>query len=144
MADKKKRKQGKQGGEQAKVVSLAKMRSHPLRVRILNEIGDGVMSPNGLANALGEPLGNVSYHVKTLVEGNALVLVKTEPRRGAVEHFYKVVGSSPADDTLALDEIAKLIYGRHPNEISWSTVAELVRATGRKVAEPPEQQAKAA
>ena len=38
---------------------------------------------------VGEPLGNVSYHVKTLLEYDCVELVKTEPRRGAVEHFYR-------------------------------------------------------
>ncbi|HEX4304542.1 MAG TPA: hypothetical protein VHZ54_00760, partial [Solirubrobacterales bacterium] len=38
---------------------------------------------------LDEPLGNVSYHVKTLLEYDCVELVKTEPRRGAVEHFYR-------------------------------------------------------
>jgi len=42
-----------------------------------------------LEESLGEPLGNVSYHVKTLLEFDCVELVKTEPRRGAVEHFYR-------------------------------------------------------
>jgi hypothetical protein len=50
-------------------------------------------SPNLLATAMDEPLGNVSYHVKTLLEYDTLELVKTEPRRGAVEHFYLPTGN---------------------------------------------------
>jgi DNA-binding transcriptional ArsR family regulator len=68
---------------------LAKALAHPLRVRILTELHKGISSPNQLAQKLGEPLGNVSYHVKTLLEYNCVELVKTEPRRGAVEHFYR-------------------------------------------------------
>jgi DNA-binding transcriptional ArsR family regulator len=56
-----------------------------------NEIG----SPNEISQATGEPLGNVSYHVKQLFNPDnreknpsLIELVKTEPRRGAVEHFY--------------------------------------------------------
>jgi DNA-binding transcriptional ArsR family regulator len=68
---------------------LAKALAHPLRVRILTSLHKGISSPNQLSQELGEPLGNVSYHVKTLLEYNCVELVKTEPRRGAVEHFYR-------------------------------------------------------
>jgi DNA-binding transcriptional ArsR family regulator len=68
---------------------LAKALAHPLRVRILTSLHKGVSSPNQLSQELGEPLGNVSYHVKTLLEYDCVELVKTEPRRGAVEHFYR-------------------------------------------------------
>jgi DNA-binding transcriptional ArsR family regulator len=68
---------------------LAKALAHPLRMRILSSLHDGISSPNQLSQELGEPLGNVSYHVKTLLEFDCIELVKTEPRRGAVEHFYR-------------------------------------------------------
>jgi DNA-binding transcriptional ArsR family regulator len=68
---------------------LAKALAHPLRMRILTALHDGISSPNQLSQQLGEPLGNVSYHVKTLLEFDCIELVKTEPRRGAVEHFYR-------------------------------------------------------
>jgi DNA-binding transcriptional ArsR family regulator len=68
---------------------LAKALAHPLRMRILSALHDGISSPNQLSQQLGEPLGNVSYHVKTLLEYDCIELVKTEPRRGAVEHFYR-------------------------------------------------------
>jgi DNA-binding transcriptional ArsR family regulator len=68
---------------------LAKALAHPLRVRILATLHRGISSPNQLSQELGEPLGNVSYHVKTLLEFDCIELVKTEPRRGAVEHFYR-------------------------------------------------------
>jgi hypothetical protein len=58
-------------------------------MRILTALHDGISSPNQLSQELGEPLGNVSYHVKTLLEFDCIELVKTEPRRGAVEHFYR-------------------------------------------------------
>lgn len=71
---------------------LAKAMAHPLRVQILTKLQQGISSPNRLAQELKEPLGNVSYHVKTLLEYDCVELVKTEPRRGAVEHFYKTKG----------------------------------------------------
>lgn len=68
---------------------LAKALAHPLRMRILASLHRGISSPNQLSQELDEPLGNVSYHVKTLLEYDCIELVKTEPRRGAVEHFYR-------------------------------------------------------
>lgn len=68
---------------------LAKALAHPLRMQILTSLHRGISSPNQLSQELGEPLGNVSYHVKTLLEFDCIELVKTEPRRGAVEHFYR-------------------------------------------------------
>jgi DNA-binding transcriptional ArsR family regulator len=69
---------------------VAKALSHGLRLRILKRLNEhGVASPSELADALGEPLGNVSYHVRILRELDCLELVRTEPRRGALEHFYR-------------------------------------------------------
>lgn len=68
---------------------LAKALAHPLRMRILTALNEGVSSPNQLSQQLGEPLGNISYHIKTLLEFDCIELVKTEPRRGAIEHFYR-------------------------------------------------------
>jgi DNA-binding transcriptional ArsR family regulator len=78
---------------------LAKALAHPLRVRILSSLHKGISSPNQLAQELGEPLGNVSYHVKTLLEFDCVELVKTEPRRGAVEHFYRATERAFFNDT---------------------------------------------
>jgi hypothetical protein len=46
-------------------------------------------SPVVLAKRLGEPLGTVSYHVRTLYDLGVLDLVRTRQRRGATEHFYR-------------------------------------------------------
>lgn len=78
---------------------LAKALAHPLRVRILSSLHKGISSPNQLAQELGEPLGNVSYHVKTLLEYDCVELVKTEPRRGAVEHFYRTTDRAFLSDS---------------------------------------------
>lgn len=70
---------------------LAKALSHPLRAHVLSILNERVASPNQIASELDEPLGNVSYHVKTLAEMGCIELVRTEPRRGAIEHFYRAV-----------------------------------------------------
>ena len=43
------------------------------------------------ARELGLPLGRVSYHIRLLSDLGAIELVRTEPRRGALEHFYRAV-----------------------------------------------------
>jgi DNA-binding transcriptional ArsR family regulator len=68
---------------------LIKALSHPLRYRILQALNHRVASPSELAKELGEPLGNVAYHVKILAENDAIEQVRTAPVRGAVEHFYR-------------------------------------------------------
>lgn len=66
---------------------------HPLRRRILKlmlEHPDQVpLSPRDLSRRLGQPLSNVSYHVRTLVAADALQLCDTEPVRGSVRHLYQ-------------------------------------------------------
>ena len=51
----------------------------------------GVASPNELAKRLNEPLTNVSYHVRMLHDLGCIELVETEPRRGALEHYYRAI-----------------------------------------------------
>jgi DNA-binding transcriptional ArsR family regulator len=64
---------------------------HPLRVRVLDYLTDGEpASPVALAERLGEPLGNVAYHVRVLAEAGILRSVREIPRRGAIEHVYEV------------------------------------------------------
>ena len=77
---------------------LIKAIAHPLRHRVLVVLGEGVASPKAVADRLGEPLGRVSHHVRVLAELGAIELVRTEPRRGAVEHFYRAVIQPWFDD----------------------------------------------
>jgi DNA-binding transcriptional ArsR family regulator len=71
---------------------LVKALAHPLRVQILSTLEDRIASPSDLATELGAPLGNVSYHVRTLADLGLVKLVKRRTRRGAVEHYYQARG----------------------------------------------------
>jgi len=71
--------------------ALLKAISHPLRHRLLGLLDDRTASPNELARELGLPLGRVSYHIRLLADLGVIELVRTEPRRGALEHFYRAV-----------------------------------------------------
>jgi DNA-binding transcriptional ArsR family regulator len=78
---------------------LAKALSHRLRGRILRLLEDaGEASPKALAQALGEPVGNISYHVRILRDLDCVELVRTETRRGALAHFYRATVSPWLDD----------------------------------------------
>ena len=68
---------------------LVKAVGHPLRAQLLAILNERVASPNELAKELGEPLGNVSYHIRLLADLECVELVDTKPRRGAVEHYYQ-------------------------------------------------------
>jgi DNA-binding transcriptional ArsR family regulator len=63
--------------------------AHPLRVRLLAMLDEYEASPVTLAKKLKQPLGTVSYHVRTLHNLGLLQLVSTRQRRGATEHFYR-------------------------------------------------------
>src|SRR3954454_10485274 len=78
-------KSAKQGVNQSLVKALA----HELRVEILTILNERMASPNELSKELGEGLSQVSYHVKVLRDYKCIELVKTVPRRGAVEHYYR-------------------------------------------------------
>jgi DNA-binding transcriptional ArsR family regulator len=65
--------------------------SHEQRVRIFAALAERVASPNELAMELDEGLSQISYHVQVLKEYGCIELVRTEPRRGAEEHFYRAL-----------------------------------------------------
>ena len=68
---------------------FARTCSHPLRRRILRALTEQAASPVKLAGALEAPLGNVSYHVRTLVAVGLIELLEERPVRGAIEHVYR-------------------------------------------------------
>jgi hypothetical protein len=82
------------GGEHLSVLvdpRLVKALDHVLRQHILLAAVAGEVSPNELSKALDEGLSQVSYHVKVLRDDcdGMIEETRTEPRRGAVEHYYR-------------------------------------------------------
>jgi DNA-binding transcriptional ArsR family regulator len=78
--------------------SVIKALTHPLRIQILRALEERVASPSELADEIGAPLGNVSYHVRQLHSLGLIKLVKKTPRRGAIEHHYKALARAPISD----------------------------------------------
>lgn len=85
--------------------SFVKALAHELRVEILGILTEQMASPNEMATMLDEGLSQVSYHVKVLKDYGLITLIKTEPRRGAVEHYYRSTASTllPAQEWRGID-----------------------------------------
>jgi DNA-binding transcriptional ArsR family regulator len=69
---------------------IAKALSHPIRLRILAALDGREASPVQIADEVGAPLTHVSFHVRQLADAGLITLTATRPRRGAVEHFYRL------------------------------------------------------
>lgn len=63
---------------------------HPMRRGILKEMrGEEEISPQELSHRMAIPLSNLSYHVRVLADCEAIALVRTQPVRGSMQHFYR-------------------------------------------------------
>lgn len=102
---------------------------HPVRIRCLVLL-EFERTPSELHQLIAGPsLGTVSYHMRMLNEYGLIEQTRTEPRRGALAHFYV---RSELADTLML-KLGELIgvpgrrAGRPPKDPERRT-AELVAA----------------
>src|SRR3954453_11745439 len=110
---------------------IAKALAHPLRARILQRLGERVASPGDLAVGLRAPLGVGSYHVRMLRDYDCVELVRTEPRRGALQHFYRAT----ARPTLDEDQWRTLPAGLRkelPGEKNQEALAPLAGSAGAR------------
>lgn len=103
---------------------VIKALTHPLRVDILRALEERVASPSELADEIGAPLGNVSYHVRQLHALGLIELVKTTPRRGAIEHHYKALARAPISDEA---------WAGQPETVKESVVGASLGELGRAV-----------
>jgi Helix-turn-helix domain len=70
--------------------AVARGQLQPLRLRIIERAvadPDERFSPSDLAAEFAAPLGNVSYHMRQLLDQGLLTKAGTRARRGAVEHY---------------------------------------------------------
>jgi DNA-binding transcriptional ArsR family regulator len=71
---------------------LLKTLGHPLRLQILETITiRGEASAVGLAREFDQPVRTVSHHTRVLRDLGFIEVTRTEPRRGAVEQFYRAM-----------------------------------------------------
>ena len=104
---------------------LAKALAHPLRTRILASLEGRTASPSELADDLDASLGVVSYHVRRLEALGFLKLVRREPRRGAVEHYYTATGKP---------RITNAAWGKLPAIVKDASVKAAIDQIGAYVA----------
>ena len=116
---------------------IAKALAHPLRARILQRLGERVASPGDLAVELGAPLGVVSYHVRMLRDYDCVELVRTEPRRGALQHFYKAT-ARPNLDAGQWRTLPSGLRGELTGETIGALVGDLASAADAGALEDPE------
>lgn len=70
---------------------MAKVMSHPTRVRILMAMNTPRrrLSPKRFSDETGLPVHHCAYHFGELEDTGCIILVATKKRRGATEHIYE-------------------------------------------------------
>lgn len=63
--------------------------AHAIRRDVIDCVARGIDTPKDMAERTGHRLGVVSYHVRMLRDYGVLELARSEPRRGALMHFYR-------------------------------------------------------
>lgn len=91
--------------------------SHPIRVEILRVLTQRPASPAEIAAECGEPIGDVSYHVRYLHRAGYVEMVDVEARRGALKHSYR---ATPAADPLL--ESIRGLFGEAVRSLNRSTI----------------------
>ena len=85
--------------------------SHPLRQRILKEVaGEVELSPQEFSKRTRVQLSQAGYHFRALANCEAIVLVRTEPVRGATKHYYRFA----IEETWALEALGLPPPSRSP------------------------------
>lgn len=103
--------------------------SHSVREHILAVLNDEIASPAAVARQLGVTPAYLNYHFEELEKNGLIELVKTEPRRGSIEHFYR------ASETLFLDgEDWERVPAQLKTGISGSHLTSLYGEVGRALA----------
>jgi DNA-binding transcriptional ArsR family regulator len=123
------------GGEHLPVLvdpRYVKALSHVLRQHILLATVAGEVSPNELSKALDEGLSQVSYHVKVLRDDcdGMIEETRTEPRRGAVEHYYRASAKTlfPAKTWRRLKKGLRAVVGAGQASDLFNDLAEALKA----------------
>ena len=105
-------------------LNLVKAIAHPYRYAALWHLNQRVASPNELAAEMDVNLSELSYHVRELKRLGCIELVRTAPRRGAKEHFYRARKRAFFSDQE---------WVRLPPSIRESIVAMHINETGRHI-----------
>ncbi len=78
--------------------TLAAAVAHPIRSKCLVILAEREASPAEIAKELNLDVSKVGYHVTALADAHLIEQTRTQPVRGAVEHFYRAVQLPLVDD----------------------------------------------
>jgi predicted ArsR family transcriptional regulator len=78
---------------------LIKALAHPVREHILAVLNERVASPSEIGKEIGLSVETFHHHIEVLEEFGCIERVKTMPRRGATEHFYRASMNFLIDDS---------------------------------------------
>lgn len=113
-------------GAKADLVSpqLAAALSHPTRVSVMSILVEGPASPRQLAAEIGEPLNNVTYHIKQLRDLGCIELDRVEQRGGGrvLERFYRATQRAYFDD-----DAWAVLNDRERLGVMWSVVRMIAK-----------------
>lgn len=71
--------------------AAAKAVGHRIRLQALMIFNERVASPREVSDELGVDLPSLVHHINVLIRSGCIELVKTQPRGGAIEHFYRSI-----------------------------------------------------
>jgi DNA-binding transcriptional ArsR family regulator len=116
---------GKKWGREPIDQNLVRALAHPMRVRILEALQGRTASPTELAREFRSSLGVVAYHVNALLGVGCIEQVRTEPKRGTIEHFYTARPRS---------FVGHQDWRRAPCSVRGGVTGEAIRTFAKKVA----------
>lgn len=64
---------------------------HRTRIHILLVLNEGTYTSAQIARIIGEPVNNVSNHVRELLDAGSIEIAKTEPKGNVLQHYYRAV-----------------------------------------------------
>jgi DNA-binding transcriptional ArsR family regulator len=109
--------------------TLAKAFTHPLRGHVWVTLFErGTVSPKEIADELGLDTSEVSYHFRELEKKKLIKLLRTERRRGFLEHFYKPVAPAFQYDDSEWMQIPAGIRTTFSGELLRQIIEELTAA----------------
>lgn len=109
---------------------------HKIRVHILIVLNDGIFTAAQLAEIIGEPLNNVSNHLRKMLDDGAVEIAREERKGNVVQYWYKAV-EIPYYSQGAAEEMTQLQRQMIAGAIVQSGSAEVLAALyAGKLADP--------
>jgi DNA-binding transcriptional ArsR family regulator len=123
---------------------FVKALAHPLRVRIMSVLQERTASPSEIAAELGEPIGNVAYHVRQLADLGVVKLTRETQVRGAIEHHYEMDAHPSITDEawrgapeVAKRSLATAVLGQVSDQVNAAVEAGRFSTDGTHVSRLP-------